>query len=241
MWFFHLVLYDLSLTVPCLKAIKLNRNYVLKHGSTLPEYLWLGSSGYILAGREGAVVDMASRQTHSSVLTTINTCALTSLCISHDVFDPEKKRIKAIDMAILRKTWWLQHITNESPDWPRLAWPCLFLPSTSKDKSQKNFRFIFQECSQTTHSRSALLLSHLQTNVDQCLRFGLCNFFYWRCIIFCLLVFYAILFLSLTGGQCWCSVVFCPLLLATYLKVKPCPVAAYHCIIIVFCVIVWLV
>ena len=45
--------YDVSLTVPCLKSIKLNRNYVLKCNSTLPEYLWLGSSGYILAGREG--------------------------------------------------------------------------------------------------------------------------------------------------------------------------------------------
>ena len=52
----------------------------------------------------GAVVDMASRQTHSSVLTTINTCLLTSQCISRDVFDPEKKTIKAIDMAIFCKT-----------------------------------------------------------------------------------------------------------------------------------------
>ena len=144
----------------------------------------------------GAVVDMASRQTHSSVLPTINTCLLTSQCISRDVFDPEKRQSKLVTWRYFAKKR-SHHITNESLDWPRLAWPCLLLPSTSsKDKSQKNFRFIFQECSQTTHSRSALLLSHLQTNVDQCLRFGLCNFFYWRCIIFCLLVFYAILFLS---------------------------------------------
>ena len=40
-------------------------------------------------------------------------------------------------------------------------------------------------------------------------------------------------FVSFTGSQYWCLVVSCPLLLATYLKVKLCPVAAYHCIIIV--------
>ena len=187
---------------------------------------------------------MASRQTHSSVLTTINTCALTSLCISRDVFDPEKKRIKAIDMAILRKTWWSQHITNESPDWPRLAWPCLLLPSTSsKDKSQKNFRFIFQECSQTTHSRSALLLSHLQTNVDLCLRFGLCNFFYCHCFCFYLLVFYAILFLSHlraanVGGIL--PLAACHLFQSQTLPSR-CILLYHHCTIIVFYVKVWLV
>ena len=57
--------------------------------------------------------------------------------------------------------------------------------------------------------------------------------FYCRCIFLSPRVLCHPVFVSFTGSQCCCSVIFCPLLLATYLKVKLCPVAAYHCIIIV--------
>ena len=106
MWFFQLVLYDLSLTVSCLKAIKLNRNYVLKRSSALPEYLWLGSSGYILAGREGGC-GRHGEQTDAFVCFDYHQYLLAdqpvhiSLCIW-----PGKKTIKAIDMTIFCKTWW---------------------------------------------------------------------------------------------------------------------------------------
>ena len=141
--FFHFF-YDVSLTVPCLKSIKLNRNYVLKRSSTLPEYLWLGSSGYILAGREGGC-GRHGEQTDAFVCFDYHQYLLADqpVHISWCIW-PGKKTIKAIDMTIFCKTWWSQHVTNESLDWPRLVWPCLLLPSTSsKDKSQKNFRFIF--------------------------------------------------------------------------------------------------
>ena len=177
---------------------------------------------------------MASRQTHSSVLTTINTCLLTSQCISRDVFDPEKRQSKLLTWRYFAKHdghSMLQMKVQIDQGWFDLA-------SYSRPPAAKISHKRISDSSSRNATRlltqgvpsSCLICKQMLTYV--CL---------WVCVIFLLSLYLFLsprvlchpVFVSFTGGQCWCLVVFCPLLLATYLKVKLCPVAAYHCITIV--------
>ena len=182
----------------------------------------------------GAVVDMASRQTHSSVLTTINTCSLTSLCISHDVFDPEKRQWKLLTWRYFAKHD--GHSILPMKVWIDQGW--FDLASYSRPPPAKISHKRISDSSSRNAARlltqgvpfSCLICKQMLTYV--CLWVGI-TFFYCRCISFLSPRFLCHpVFVSFKGGQCcWCLVVFCPLLLATDLKVKLCPVAAYHCIL----------